>query len=387
MKALIVGGNSGLGLSMAINLLDREYDSIYIVGKELPNLKDVPQRIKNDFLTKVCSQKWNILTKDFSIFDTINDIDTLIITCGFGRIALFEDLLPKEIDNLIECNMSGIIRIVKRYYSQIASKKNFYTLIMGSIAGHVCSPLFSVYSAAKQGLCGFIENINAELMAKNIKNRILDVSPGNIKNTRFSGGENDIESLLPLTSLMIDKMTNREAIFIPEYDTIYKNVIQRDYDNPLQFGVESFQYKIKSGRLNSKPQLSVGYLSGTFDLFHIGHLNLLKRAKEECDYLIVGVHKDGAWKGKETYIPYTERVEILKACRYVDKVVQSFPEDSDAFDLFGIDKLFVGSDYKGSARFKKYEEYFCDKGVEIIYFPYTQGTSSSQLREKLSRKP
>jgi len=125
-------------------------------------------------------------------------------------------------------------------------------------------------------------------------------------------------------------------------------------------------------------------LSGTFDLFHIGHLNLLRRAKEQCDYLIVGVHESGAWKGKETFIPFEERLEIIRSVEYVDEACKSFDEDSDAWNIYHYDKLFVGSDYKGSERFKKYEEFFKDKGVEIVYFPYTKGTSSTQLREKLS---
>jgi len=130
----------------------------------------------------------------------------------------------------------------------------------------------------------------------------------------------------------------------------------------------------------------IGYLSGTFDLFHIGHLNLLRRAKEQCDYLIVGVHEDGSWKGKQTFIPFDERMAIVGACRYVDEVVVSLVEDSDAWEKYHFDKLFVGSDYQGTERFRRYEEFFKDKGVEIVYFPYTKGTSSTQLREKLSQK-
>lgn len=131
--------------------------------------------------------------------------------------------------------------------------------------------------------------------------------------------------------------------------------------------------------------MTVGYLSGTFDLFHIGHLNLLRRAKEQCDYLIVGVHDSGKWKGKETFIPFEERKEIIAACRYVDQVVDSPVEDSTAWDMYHFDKLFVGSDYKGTPRFQRYEEYFRDKGVEIVYFPYTQSTSSTQIRALVSK--
>ena len=130
----------------------------------------------------------------------------------------------------------------------------------------------------------------------------------------------------------------------------------------------------------------MGFTQGTFYMFHIGHLNIIKNAKAQCDYLIVGVHNSGAWKGKETFIPFEERKAIVGGCKYVDKVVDSCIEDSDAWDLWHYDKLFVGSDYKGTERFKRYEEYFQDKGVEIVYFPYTQSTSSTQIRKTVMLK-
>ena len=138
--------------------------------------------------------------------------------------------------------------------------------------------------------------------------------------------------------------------------------------------------------MDNSPHVRIGYMSGTFDLFHIGHLNVIKHAKQNCDYLIVGVHKDASHKSKETFIPFEERVAIISACKYVDKVVQSCREDSDAWDLWHYDRLFVGSDYKGTERFNRYEEYFKDKGVEIIYFPYTQSTSSTQIRKTVIMK-
>ncbi len=118
-------------------------------------------------------------------------------------------------------------------------------------------------------------------------------------------------------------------------------------------------------------------------MFHIGHINLLRRAKENCDYLIVGVHKDASHKGKETLISFEERIQIISSVKYVDKAVQSCKEDSDTWELYHFDRLFVGSDYKGSDRFLRYEKYFSEKGVEIVYFPYTEGTSSTQLRKAI----
>lgn len=124
-------------------------------------------------------------------------------------------------------------------------------------------------------------------------------------------------------------------------------------------------------------------MSGTFDLFHVGHLNLIKRAKRYCDYLVVGVHKDASHKGKEVFIPFDERVAILESVKYVDKVIQSLPEDDAVHDLIGYHYLFVGSDYKGTERFNRYEEKLGPKGVKIIYFAYTATTSSSKIRKDL----
>ena len=174
-------------------------------------------------------------------------------------------------------------------------------------------------------------------------------------------------------------------MYIPDYEETYKEVLDRYNQDSRSFGINSYQYKKQSGRAKNEHKARIGYLSGTFDLFHIGHLNLLKRAKEYCDYLIVGVHYDASHKGKETFISFEERKAIVASCKYVDKVVQSCKEDSDAWDLYKYNLLFVGSDYKGSERFKKYEEILKAKGVEIVYFPYTQGTSSSQLRKVLKK--
>ena len=276
-------------------------------------------------------------------------------------------------------------KIIKRYYHKLRSESDFYCAVMGSIAGHVSSPLFSVYGASKAGLCAFLENVNIELACEGSKNRILDVSPGSIKGTNFSGKGNDLSLLDDLSSNIYSRMMNRETLYIPQYDEVYGDVIRRYREDPAKYGMESYQYKTRGGRVSTKPQVVVGYLSGTFDLFHVGHLNLIRRAKAMCDYLIVGVHKSGSWKGKETYIPFDERVSIVSSIKYVDEVIESFTEDSDAYDALHFNKLFVGSDYKGTERFQRYEKYFEGKNVEIVYFPYTQGTSSTQLRAAISK--
>ena len=130
----------------------------------------------------------------------------------------------------------------------------------------------------------------------------------------------------------------------------------------------------------------IGYTTGVFDLFHIGHLNILKRAKEQCDYLIVGVTVDElvAYKGKKAFIPYEERAAIVGAVRYVDKVVpQESMDKMAAWKQYHFNKMFVGDDWKGTDIWNHWEKEFAKVGTDIVYFPYTKQTSSSQLREAL----
>lgn len=135
--------------------------------------------------------------------------------------------------------------------------------------------------------------------------------------------------------------------------------------------------------------MKIGYTTGVFDMFHIGHLNILKRAKEQCDYLIVGVSTDELvqeYKHKVPVVPYAERVEIVKALRCVDEVVPQTDRDKlAAQERLGFHVMFVGDDWKGSALFTQVEEEFSKRGVEVVYFPYTTGTSSTILAEKLSK--
>ncbi len=382
MKALIVGGNSGIGLSICERLLYRGLQKVYVVGKDTPDVSTLTDNMRRLFEERVEFRQTNFVDFNESTFCGIDDVDILIITAGFGRAALFEDLTDAEIKNLLRVDLEAATRVIKLYYNKIKSKKDFYCAVMVSICGKIVSPFFSVYGAAKAGLRYLIENINCELEAKDFNNRILDVSPGSLKGTAFNGGKTDLSQLKVLSDEIIDRMINRETLFIPQYHEIYKGVLERYHLDKIKFGQDSYKYKIDSGRISSKPQVVVGFLSGTFDLFHIGHLNLLRRAKEQCDYLIVSVHDSGAWKGKQTFIPYEERKAIVESIKYVDLVVEDFKEDYDAWLVYHYDKLFVGSDYKGTERFNRYEDLLKGK-AEIVYFPYTKGTSSTQLREAL----
>ena len=129
----------------------------------------------------------------------------------------------------------------------------------------------------------------------------------------------------------------------------------------------------------------IGFVCGCFDLFHIGHLNLLKAAKNECDYLIVGVHTDDAiikHKQHNPLIAENERLEIVKAIRYVDEAHLISKELEDRLNFckqYNIDIIFAGDDWKGSTFYNE----LIKSGIQVKFFPYTQGISTTQLREKL----
>ncbi len=133
----------------------------------------------------------------------------------------------------------------------------------------------------------------------------------------------------------------------------------------------------------------IGYTTGVFDLFHVGHLNILRRAKEMCDYLIVGVSTDElAWeyKGKKPVIPYVERTAIVEAIRYVNKVVPQINRDKiAAFEKYKFNAMFVGDDWKGEKLFLEVEQELNKKGASLVYLPYTKNVSSTLLNKVLEK--
>ena len=146
-----------------------------------------------------------------------------------------------------------------------------------------------------------------------------------------------------------------------------------------------FSWKVileKNGDIN----MLIGYTTGVFDLFHVGHLNMLKNAKAMCDKLIVGVTTDElvSYKHKKAVIPFEERIEIVRNIKYVDAVI---PQDTmDKFEMWyklKFDVVFVGDDWYNTEKWNVYEEQFREVNVKIIYFPYYKGTSSTLINETL----
>ena len=137
----------------------------------------------------------------------------------------------------------------------------------------------------------------------------------------------------------------------------------------------------------SEKKYKIGYTTGVFDMFHIGHLNILKRAKEQCEFLIVGVSTDEvvqSYKHKTPIIPFLERCAIVEAIKYVDKVVpQNTMDKMEAYKQYKFDALFHGSDWKNSEMYNKIVEEMANVGVNVVFLPHTDGVSSTIIREKI----
>lgn len=133
-----------------------------------------------------------------------------------------------------------------------------------------------------------------------------------------------------------------------------------------------------------------GYTTGVYDMFHIGHLNVLENAKKNCDQLVVGVSTDelvSDYKKRRPIIPFEERIRIVGALKCVDKVIPQ--ENMDKLSVMLKEKcnvIFVGDDWKGTEKWNMYEKQFLEHGIEVVYLPYTKGTSSTKLRQKLNLK-
>lgn len=246
-KALIVGGSNGIGLAIAKNMIARNY-FVEIVDRVAPDEKAALS--KDSFCFHVC----DLTNMDNTVFEKLamdRDIEFLMITAGFGRVTNFENISCSEIEDMIAVNTLAGIKIIRFFYSHIQNDRNFYCGMMGSIAGLISSPMFSVYAASKAAICRFIESVNIELEVNGSSNRILNVSPGSIKGTRFNGGDNDFSLTRQLAEEIVTHVLNKDELFIPEYDAVFKGVLERYHADPHAFGVSSYEYKLKSGRVRN----------------------------------------------------------------------------------------------------------------------------------------
>lgn len=241
-RILIVGGANGIGLSMAHVLAERdEAEKVYVVDKA-----ELAEEFRHE---KIESVQFNLTSHNYTIFDQFQDIDGLIITAGFGRLALFKDIPEEMIATYFNVNTIPVIRIIKHFYDKLLSKEDFYCGVMVSIAGFMSSPFFSLYGATKAALKIFIESVNVELEKAGTSNRILNVSPGSIAGTSFNQGKTDLNVTASLAKEIISKMEAKEDLYIPKYDEVFREVLERYHADFRKEGLHSYEYKVASGRI------------------------------------------------------------------------------------------------------------------------------------------
>lgn len=241
-RALVVGGANGIGLAIATELAKRkECEKVYIVDKAT-----VPAEYHN---SKFEVHSFDLTSNDYSVFDQFADCDTLMITAGFGHLSLFRDITEETIINSFNVNTLPVLRIIKRFYPKLEAKEDFFCGVMVSIAGFMTSPFFSVYAATKAALKVFIESVNVELLKAGSVNQILNVSPGSIKGTSFTKGKTDLSQIASLAKEIIENLQKKNDLFIPQYDEVYHNVLERYHQDFRAEGLHSYEYKVNSGRV------------------------------------------------------------------------------------------------------------------------------------------
>lgn len=240
--ALVIGGANGIGLAIVTLLAeDERFDNIHIVDR---------QTVASEFQhPKFRCHTFDLRSEDYSLFDTFTEVNTLIITAGFGRLAHFSDIDDEHIIDSFAVNSTAVIRIIRHFYDRLQSTEEFYCGVMGSIAGFMSSPLFAVYGATKAALKIFIESVNVELEMAGTTNRILNISPGSIKGTAFYNGANDLSITRQLGAEILTHLWAKDDLFIPQYDEIFKTVLERYHADFRAEGRHSYNYKMQSGRI------------------------------------------------------------------------------------------------------------------------------------------
>lgn len=241
-RLLVVGGANGIGLSIATEVAkSNECERVYIIDKATISPKYVHPKFHYF--------QFDLSNNDYSIFDKFNDIDSLMITAGFGKMALFKDIPESYIVNSFTVNSIAPIRIIHHFIDKLHSNKDFLCGIMVSISGFMSSPFFAVYGATKASLKIFIESVNVELEKSGTTNKILNVSAGSFKGSSFNGEATDLDKLRPISNEIIKNLREKNDLLIFQYEEIFKNVLERYHVDFREEGRHSYEYKKNSGRI------------------------------------------------------------------------------------------------------------------------------------------
>lgn len=240
-SACIIGGTSGLGLSLAHELrLNNRTSKIVIVGRKNPQ----DNGSKLDFIARdlsVSCSNWNFCAGS----------DLIIYAAGMGRLTRFDNISQIEIEKTICLNATNVLNIIAEKKNKLLTDSNFTLAVVTSIAARLPSPMFALYSASKALVHNYIVSVNIELSKNGSKNKILEIAPGFLQGTSFYGKPTDLAKLKDVSQTILKKIYLQEEYIVPENKVLYERVINRSKLDPKKFGLESYDHKISSGRVDT----------------------------------------------------------------------------------------------------------------------------------------
>ncbi|MDY0143370.1 MAG: SDR family oxidoreductase [Bacteroidales bacterium] len=246
MKYLVIGGSNGVGAAIVSRLIEKNHKIVIFDVVSPTLLSDRIEYVKLDLY----KDDVNIVAR------YIEDANGLIITAGIGRVCEFKNITPVEIEKILKVNLVSISMIFRLAYIKMIEDDSFYSMCISSIAGLVSSPLFSVYSASKAGLCKLIEALNIELEFAGSNNRICNVVATSFQNTSFNGSETHLKDLYPLADELIGVMNSKKELHFVD-EQLINLILKRYYDDAHKFSCESYTYKVNNNRIVKKSPLKI----------------------------------------------------------------------------------------------------------------------------------
>jgi len=235
-KIVIIGGTSGLGLSLAIELRNKfSNTNILVAGQTKPN--DLCTKFSLDFLQIDLSSPyydWNFCS----------DSNFIIYAAGIGQITNFDKIEEKDINRTISINATNVIHLINSKKKELISINSCQISVVTSIAGKIPSPLFALYAASKALVSSYISSINIELSKKETKNRIIEIAPGYLEGTALYGKKTNLEKLKDISKTILNGIESQKYLIIPKDEKMYLEILEKAHKNPIEFGNQSYDYKL-----------------------------------------------------------------------------------------------------------------------------------------------
>lgn len=235
-KIVIIGGTSGIGLSLAIKLRNRfDKAKILLIGQTKP--LEICDKFKLDFL------QINLSSPHYD-WSFCSDSNFIIYAAGVGRITPFDEIKENEIDSTISVNSINVIHLINSKKKELTSVNSCQISVITSVAGKIPSPLFALYAASKALVSNYILSVNIELEKKGTKNRIIEIAPGYIEGTALYGKKINLDKLTDVSVTILNEIDNKKKLIIPQNEKMYLEIIEKAHKDPIEFGKQSYDYKL-----------------------------------------------------------------------------------------------------------------------------------------------